>query len=89
MSPVEAFHITATLIFQKISNPEFQFSSQELNSAQSASKAGAISALADQVGRGDRTKQMMEVIRKGASSMSFRDMLSQSEQTLDELGIAR
>lgn len=89
MGPIEAFHITATLLFQKISNPEFQFSAQELRSAQNASNADATSALADRVGRGDRTKEIQQVIRKGASSMSFRDMLSQSEQTLDNLGIAR
>jgi hypothetical protein len=88
LSPVEAFHITSTLVFQKIFNPEFQFSRQELDGVQQA-KAVDTAALADRVGKGERTQEMMSVIRKGAATMSLRDMLNQSEQSLDALGIPR
>jgi hypothetical protein len=89
MSPVEAFHITSTLIFQKVFNPEFQFTQQEIDKATQQVNAADTATLTDRVGKGERTREMVDVIRKGASTMSLRDMLSQSEQALDELGIPR
>jgi len=88
MSPVEAFHVTATLIFQKITNPAFQFSRQEIDAAPQQDKA-TLSQLTEKVKRGDRTQEIIGAIRETSKSMSLRDVLDLSEQTLDQLGIPR
>lgn len=88
MSPVEAFHVAATLVFQKIANPEFQFSRKEIEAAPQQDKA-ALAKLTQSVANGERTRELLGVIRQSAASMSLRDILSQSEQTLDRMGIPR
>lgn len=88
MSPIEAFHVGATLITQKVFNPEFQLSSQELQAAAKKSKRGRF---ADAAGNSDgkRTHEMLNVIHRGTESMSVTAMLNQCDQSLDLLGIGR
>jgi hypothetical protein len=94
MSPVEAFHVAVTLIQQKVFNPEFQLTTQELKekSAQAGTagqaKTKSVASLQNP-SIGERTHEMVAAIRQGAAAMSFRDMLEQSEQSLDLLGIRR
>jgi hypothetical protein len=88
MSPVEAFHVTATLVFQKITNPEFQFSRKEIDSAPQQDEASLVQ-LSQKVANGERSRELRGIIRQNAATMSLRDILSQSEQTLDRLGIPR
>ncbi len=89
MSPIEAFHVTATLVFQKVSNPEFQFSGKEIEDAVGAGSAATVADLNRSVAQGDRTQEILGIIRHGAASMSLRDLLNLSEQSLDRLGISR
>jgi hypothetical protein len=94
MSPVEAFHVAATLLQQKVFNPEFQQTKEEqqqmARQTKTLSQARANrKALLPGAGNGERTRQMILAIREGARTMSFRDMLDQSEQSLDLLGIRR
>lgn len=92
MSPVEAFHVAATLMEQKVFNPEFQLTSQErkenLRQDGTARRAGSKGSAPSRAS-GERTHEMVAAIRQGAAAMSFRDMLEQSEQSLDLLGIRR
>jgi len=88
MSPVEAFHVTATLVFQKLTNPEFQFSRKEIDSAPQQDES-SLSKLSQAVANGERSRELRGIIRQNAAAMSLRDILSQSEQTLDRLGIPR
>jgi hypothetical protein len=88
MSPIEAFHVTATLIFQKMSNPEFQFSQEEIESAPKQDKATVLK-LTQKVANGERSQELLDSIRHTTQSINSRDILDQSEQTLDLLGIPR
>lgn len=94
MGPVEAFHVAVTLIQQKAFNPEFQLTPVERQEISRKAKAAGQRkmpvATADQIAPdGERTRQMMTAIRDAGAVMSFRDMLDQSEQSLDLLGIRR
>jgi hypothetical protein len=89
MAPIEAFHVVATLVHQKIFNPRFQMSAKER-------RAGRVSMIARTRVLGPpaaasqlRTQEMLAKIGSRAATMSFRDVLSQSEQALDTLGIPR
>jgi hypothetical protein len=94
MSPIEAFHVAVTVIQQKVFNPEFQRTAQEQQAIDSQTKIRG-QARIDKTApfpddsHGERTRQMMVAIRESANIMSFRDMLDQSEQSLDLLGIRR
>ncbi len=94
MSPVEAFHVAAMLMQQKVFNPEFQLTaqeSQEISRQSKAKRQGITKGGPSFQGppNGERTNQMVTAIRESGKTMSFRDMLDQSEQSLDLLGIRR
>lgn len=94
MSPVEAFHIAATLLRQKVFNPEFQLTVTEQQEISNRTKTihQAKTTLAKETPvapTSERTHEMITAIREAGKSMSFRDMLDQSEQSLDLLGIRR
>jgi hypothetical protein len=84
MSPMEAFYTSTLLIYQKLFNADFQLTPQETQSLTKThlnSTQGTVNL--------QRTREMLDVIRRGSASMSFRDILNQSEQSLDSLGIPR
>lgn len=88
MSPIEAFHCTATLIFQKLTNPEFQLALEETESQANGTDAGT-SPIKQRIANGERTQELLGVVARSTASMSLRDTLELSEQTLDRLAIQR
>ena len=88
MSPVEAFHFTATLIFQKLTNPEFQLALEQGEPHANGSNANT-ALLKQRIADGERTQELLGVFARSTASMSLRDTLELSEQTLDRLGIQR
>jgi hypothetical protein len=94
MSPVEAFHVAAILVQQKVFNPEFQLTPAERQKISRQSQTGRqlnrAAVTANSIApNGERTRQMVAAIRAAGRVMSFRDMLDQSELSLDLLGIGR
>jgi hypothetical protein len=87
LNPVEAFHVTATLLYQKVYNPDFQLSHAEL--VQNWADLHDVRKRRDILSRvaAGRTENMIKVIHDGAVRMSYRDILDQSEESLQLLGI--
>lgn len=83
MGPIEAFHLTATLLYQKVFNPEYQLSTVEIQQGQNMQRP-----FENPIAR-DRRQQMLRIIHDKAAAMSLRDILDQSEESLDLLGIGR
>lgn len=86
MSPVEAFHVTATMVHQKIFNPDFQLTQQEKQD-KSLQDASSDFPHAKGNSHGERTGEMLDIVQRGASSMSITDMLDQCGKSLDLLGV--
>lgn len=100
MSPIEAFHTTATLIAQKVFNPEFQITPEEKQAALQKSRktslvAGHLTPVTDNISVSStthntgRTEEMLNLIHQGSTSTSLAGMLDQANQSLDLLGIKR
>jgi len=89
MGPLEAFHVTATMLHQKVFNPEFQISEQEAkdSSLQTSSTDGAI--LAKGNSHGERTNEMLTVVQQHVAVIKPSDLAEQCGHTLDLLGVAK
>lgn len=93
MSPIEAFHTAATLICQKVFNPEFQATPDEkqtaLQKASTASATGTASLVGDSSHRNnERTREMLNLIHQERATNPI-DLLNQADQSLDSLGLRR
>jgi hypothetical protein len=86
MSPIEAFHVTATMIHQKVFNPDFQLSKQERQDKSLQDNSGD-SPRAKRNSHGERTREMLGVVQQGAATMSVTDMFDQCSHSLDLLGV--
>ena len=94
MSPIEAFHVAATLVQQKLFNPAFQLTTQETRQISGQSNVTAKGraegrAAFQAAAKGERSRQIMAAIHTAATTISLREMLNQCEQSLDLLGIRR
>lgn len=86
LSPIEAFHLTANLIHQKMWNPDYQLTNKERSTTWvERHREGGVKA-AERVARG-RSEEMLEVAKRTASNMSFRDFLDATDTSLALLGI--
>lgn len=86
MSPIEAFHITATLIHQKVFNPEFQLSQRE-KTDESLQQHSGDSVRARGNSQGERSREMLNLVHQRAASMSLTEVFNQCGHSLDLLGI--
>jgi hypothetical protein len=84
MSPIEAIHVTATMIFQKMYNPEWQLNKIE---RQARWKARHTSSYQPDFSDQTRSKEVLSAIRTSASSMSLRDGLAIATDSLSIMGI--
>jgi hypothetical protein len=84
MSPVEAIHVTATMIFQKLNNPEWQLSRSERRARWQEKHQ-----LSYRPNFGDQTRsgEVLKAIQNSISQMSMRDGLTISNESLSILGI--
>ena len=84
MSPVEAIHITATMIFQKMYNPEWQLTAAERKAHSQARHSSTYKPdFTDQ----RRSKEVLNAINASVSAMSLRDALAITNDSLSIMGI--
>lgn len=86
MSPVEAFQVTATLIHQKVFNPDFQLADKEKQDKSLQDNSGD-SPRGKGNSHGERTREMLKVVQQGASAMSVTELFDQCGHSLDLLGV--
>jgi hypothetical protein len=86
LSPIEAFHVGATLVTQKMFNPEFQLSPQELK-AQNKTNTNRFASIPER--DPERTHQMLSSVHQAITTMKLADIQSQCDKTLDLLGIGK
>jgi hypothetical protein len=85
MSPVEAFHVTATMATQKLFNPDFQLSQAERRDSSLQDRSGHLPR-AKGNSHGERSQKMLEIVHRGITSMSATEVLDQCGHSLDLLG---
>jgi hypothetical protein len=84
MSPVEAIHVAATMIFQKLNNPEWQLTRSERKVRwQERHKASYKPNFSDQT----RRQEVLKAIQGSASQMSARDALTLANESFSIMGI--
>lgn len=84
MSPVEAIHVTATMIFQKLNNPEWQLSRSEREARwRDKHKISYNLNFSDRT----RSSEVLTAIQSSASQMSLRDALTLTNESFSILGI--
>jgi hypothetical protein len=79
IGPMEAIFITAALVLQKVSNPDFQLTVEERDRKKDKSK--------QQPDLSHRSGELNKAIAYGTAQMSLRDLLLEGEALLDTLGI--
>jgi len=89
MSPIEAFHTAATLVVQKVFNPDFQVTLEERQAASSSTKAASLSPPAQKPAEGQRTGEMLMLLGHAEGTTRTGDLLNECDQALDLLGIRR
>lgn len=92
MSPMEAAFVTAMLLKQKVSNPDYQLTQTERrskwNEKHSAKQTDKANRLNDQ-GNSARTQEMDKVIADGGSKLSIAELLNIPNRALDILGVQK
>jgi hypothetical protein len=82
LRPIEAAYIATTMIYQKLNNPEYQFTTDEKKQHQSL-EPDALYAK-----HNERLMQAREVARALPNNHSMRDLLSAGDRFFNDLGIA-
>jgi len=89
MGPLEAFHVTATMLHQKVFNPEFQLSQEEAQDSSLQSRTGDGAVRAKDNAHGERTREMLDLIQQQGATMKAGDLIEQCGHTLDLLGVPK
>lgn len=85
LSPIEAFHVAATLAQQKLVNPDYQLTCAERRAHWSEDHQRHTPRSLNS----NRTNELHDLVRKHAAQMTLEDAQKQAGESLDLLGIER
>lgn len=85
LSPVEAFHVAANLVHQKLINPDYQVTCNERRERWAEDHT----ARTRRPLSNERTQELHALVNKHAAQLSSEDAQKEADELLDKLGVER